>query len=97
MRRTDTPPDASHRGFPAAEALNNGSLKRNTFELGDFEFNLTGSILKIPFIMSGTIALLFSGTFVLLGIDQFICFFDEQGIKVFLYIGTDKIFQIVIY
>ena len=47
--------------------------------------------------MPGTVALAFAGALILLGIDQFISFFVEQGIEGFLHTGTNKISQIVLY
>lgn len=68
--------------FPAVVALNDSTLKGNTFEFRDFQFHIPGSGLEISFVMARTLALMIVGAFVFLGIHKLICFLVKKGLKV---------------
>ena len=83
-----------HTTFPAAVPLNNGGLKRDPFELGHLESNVSGSGGEVPAIVAAAITLPLLIALVPGSLGQLLRLGFQQFIERFLHAASHQFFKL---
>ena len=82
-----------HAAFTATVPLNDGGFKRNPFEFGYFQGNITGSRSEVATVVAAAVALALFVAFIPSRLSEFIRLDLQQLVESFLYAASHKFFE----